>query len=65
MKPVKKAIYKEINIKCVKCKDFSFCKLPLYYHELEEPTIKDLINLKNCIFFKKQQSGIKYVQNWI
>lgn len=65
MDPVKYALYQVINTKCVECKDFSFCKLPFYYHKLEKPTVKDLINLKNCIFFKKQKSGIKYIQNWI
>ena len=55
METVKYALYQEINTKCVVCKDFSFCKLPFYFHELEKPTIKDLINLKNCIYFKKQQ----------
>ncbi len=65
MEPVKYAIYQVINTKCVECKDFTFCKLPGYYYELKNPTEKDLSNLKKCIFFKKQQSGIKYVQTWI
>ena len=65
MDPVKYVLYKIINKKCTECKDFSFCKLPFYYNKLEEPTIKDLLNLKRCLFFKKQQSLIQYVQSRI
>lgn len=65
MDPVKYAIYQVINTKCVECKDFSFCKLPEYYHKIEQPNIKDLINLKKCLFYKKQQSAIQYIQTWI
>ena len=65
MDPVKYAIYQEINKKCAVCSDFSFCKLPEFYHKLENPDIKDLLNIKKCLFYKKQQSAIQYVQTWI
>lgn len=68
MDPVKIAIYEQINIKCAECKDLSFCKLPYYYHQLDDPSIMDLHYLKNCLFFKKEEKPMQqiiYSQSWI
>ncbi len=65
MDPVKYAIYHEINKKCGVCSDFSFCKLPEYYHKLENPDIKDLLNIKKCLFFKKDKITLKIENSWL
>lgn len=68
MDPVKLAIYEEINNKCAECQDISFCKLPYYYHQIDDVSILDLHNLKNCLFFKRKKevkSQIILSQSWI
>ncbi len=44
-----------LNFKCLTCQDKSFCKLKKYYHQMENPTAKDIENLSKCLFYKKQK----------
>lgn len=65
MDPVKYAIYLEINNKCSECKDLTFCKLPSYYHRLENVRIQDLINLKKCVFYNRKPVKIESLVTWL
>jgi hypothetical protein len=53
MDPKKFTINFLIEIKCKKCTDISFCKLYEYYKNVEKPTIKNINNLTNCLYYKK------------